>query len=302
MNKQIAFVIFVIALLMLLPGLGFTSVLANEYDAIVANSIIVVEKSESLNEMTAFASVRLSPDSFMETIGNDVERIYTLLGETGVDISQLPRVSSAQEKRFTFSDVLISNELSDVQIIRCGEDPVYLSFVFVYVQGQWLLIDVLCHVESFEILNGLTNTWLKTTAYAFQSSVEIEGLYNLSTRAYEVCYLSHAAYPAYDLGLDDVVYASGHSTISEYSVIEDTESVYYCYLYVVRNASVCSWESTTINERYAVTEIDIYRYDYDNGRFAFLQTNRYEGISAATIESILRNDVLLDETSVVKHP
>ena len=299
MNHRNPFAILFAAFLMLLAGC--LPALANEYNAIVTNSLPVAEYPKSSNETKGFAAIRLSPDDFMQAVGDDIGQLYRVLEKSGVETRDLPLITSTQVKRFTFWDVPVSGEPSNAVVLRYGETPSYLAVVFVYTRGEWQFIDVLSDVEWVETANGLTNTWLKTTASAFLDSVQIECLYDLSSRLYAVQYLSHATGPAYDAGPDAVVYTSACSRIDEYSVAQATGSVYSCYLYVVRNTSLCSWEDDAITEQNAATEIDIYSYDYDSAAFTYLQTNRYERIGAATIDGLLRHDVLLSETAITKN-
>lgn len=301
MNKRSFFSVLIISLLMFLTNAATSFALASEYNAIIIDSIPVVEYVRSLNETTAFVSIALSPDDFQHTVGDDAQQVYAMLEEQGIDTNPLPHISSAQSKRFTFADVYVSNSLCDIIAIRYGEAPSYLNALFMYKQGEWLLIDVLLDVESIEIVSNSANSWIKTRSSAFSDSVEIERLYNLSTRAYEINYLSHAASPLFNSEFDDgVIYISSYSTINEHSVVGDTGAVNFCYLYVVRNASLCSMDVATIIEHHAITDIDIYVYDYDRTSYSFLQTNHYEGLGAATIDSILYSEVLLSQTQIKK--
>lgn len=299
MNKRDSFITLVIAFLIYLSTACFTPALAYEYDTIVANSTPNVEYSKSLGETAAFTGFTISPDYFLQAVRENVEQISHTLEEKGIEPCYLSIITTGQAKCFTFLDVPISKALSDVVVIRYGCAPSYLALVFVFSQDEWLLTDVLTDVESVEIISSTTNAWLKTKGSAFSDSVQFECLYNLSTNKYEICYLAHAVCPAYDAGPDDVIYTSAYSAISEYSVVENAESVYYCYLYVVNNTSYCSWESSAIVEHNAVTEINIYTYDYRRACFDFLRTNHYEGIGAATIDNVLQHEAFLSGMPIV---
>lgn len=299
MNQKRGFGMFLIAFLIGLFGTG-TWALADEYETLVANSLHVMECPQSLNEAQPFECIPFSPYDFMQTIGDDVEKLRQVCLEHQLDPQILSSCSEAQAKLFTFWGVPFPGTPCDVAVIRYGCAPVYCAVLFLNINGEWMLSDVIPDVESVETMCGLTNTWLKIKTSAFSDGVQIERLYSLSSRRHEIHYVSRDSGPACDLGLDDVILLSAYSTICEYSTVDGSESVYACELYVVRNTSFCTLEAEAILEHQAATEIDLYTYDYENDRFVYLKTNRCDGIGAATIDSLLRKDLLVSDTQVIR--
>lgn len=276
--------------------------LAHEYDAIFSESIPTVEKVDSLHELYGFAAMPISPDDFLRAVMNDEIHIEQLLSASGYTSINGKNIHADQVKRFTFDDVPIDSEPADVVVLRLGDDPSYLAFVFTCIRGEWNLIDVLPDVQSVDIVHGSTASWLIATTYAFQYTVEIETLYNLANRACEMHYISHAALSVFDTPqfTDGVIYLSSHVKIEDFSTAEEDESVNHCYLYIVRNASICSLDSERLTEYAAETEIDIYEYNRQSGMLEYIQTNSYEDIGSATIDGILRREILLPNTPVIK--
>lgn len=299
MNKRIPFAFF-FAFLLLLSSTGCASALDNQYQDIVANSLHELESSQSLNEAAPFQCILFSPDDFVLTVGNDIHRLDQVLRENGLNTSYLPSLSTTQAKYFTFWGVPVSDTLCDVVVIRYGYPPSTFAVVFLRQNGEWLLTNVLPDVESVEIADGLTNTWLKIRTSAFADSVQIERLYNLSSRKYEVCYASRDTSPAYGMGMDDVVLLNAYSIISEYSIVDGTESAYTCDLYVVRNISLCTIESEAVTEHSTSTDIDLYTYNYENNSFIWQCVSHYEGLGAATIQGVLYKNLLLSGTPVIR--
>lgn len=284
MNKRIPFAFF-FAFLLLLSSTGCAPALDNQYQDIVTNSLHEIESSQSLNEAAPFQCILFSPNDFVLTVGNDIHRLDQVLMENGLNTSYLPSLSTTQAKYFTFWGVPVSDTLCDVVVIRYGYPPSTFAVVFLRQNGEWLLTNVLPDVESVEIADGLTNTWLKIRTSAFADSVQIERLYNLSSRKYEVCYASRDTSPAYGMDMDDVVLLNAYSIISEYSIVDGTESVYTCDLYVVRNISLCTIESEAVTEHSTSTDIDLYTYSYENKSFIWQCTNHYEGRSRCSNHS-----------------
>lgn len=299
MNKQISFVAL-FAFLLILSNIGCAHALEHQFQEIVANSLHEIEPSKSLNEAVPFQCVPLSPDDFIQTIDDNIHRLDQVLEENGLDTSLLPTLSATQAKYFMFWEIPVSGALCDVVVIRYGYQPSTFAVVFLRQNGEWLLTDVLPDVESVEAVDGLTNTWLKIGTSAFADSVQIERLYNLSSRKHEVYYVSHDVSPAYDMGIDDAVLLSAYSVISEYSTVDGTESGYACDLYIVRNTSLCTIEDTAVTEHITSTEVDLYTYNYESDCFMWQCTNRYEGVGEATIHGILRKDLLLLGTQIIK--
>ena len=296
LNKY-AFLLVVVVLV-----LCSTNAWAHEYDAIFSESIPTVEKVESFHELYDFATIPISPDDFLRAVMNDEINIEQLLGSSGYTSFNYRDVHADQVKRFTFNNVPIDSEPADVVVIRLGNDPSYFAFVFTCICGEWNLIDVLLDVHSVDIVNGSTDSWLIATTYAFQYTIEIETLYNLANRACEINYISHAAISVFDTPqfADGVIYISSNVKIDDFSIAEDDESVNHCYIFIVRNGSICSMGSRRHTEYAAETEIDIYEYDSQSGMLEYIQTNCYEDIGSATIDCLLRWDVLLPNTPVIK--
>lgn len=271
---------------------------ALDYSTIISESIPAIEASQSLNEAKGFLCKPISPNTFAQLLNNNVEQLIPLLGD--LDDSNITNLSSGQAKWFTFFDVPIHNELANIVVIRYGIGPMYTSVVFVNSQGQWTLIDLLPDVQDFEVVSGITNSWLITTEYTYQYTVEIKRMYCFSTRSYQNHAISHAAQPLYNEELEDgVVYHSGKLVIDEFSVVESEGSVFHCYLYMVKNASICSILENCITEHASNTSIDIYEYDYATACWKYIKTNYFENIGSATIDSILRHDVLLSGNPLV---
>lgn len=293
--KKYAFLFAVVALVFCT-----TNALADEYDDILSEDI-PVEKAESLHEMYGFTAIPISPDNFLQAVMNDEINIEQLLSASGYPSIHDRNIQVDQVKRFTFHDVPIDSEPADVVALRLGHAPSYLAFVFTCIRDEWNLIDVLPDVESVDIMNGSMGSWLIATTYAFQYTVEIKTLYNLANRVCEIYYISHAA-SVFDTTqfTDGVIYTSGNVKIDSFSTAEDDGSVNHCYLYIVRNTSICSIDSEKITEHAAKTEIDIYEYDSQSGMLEYIQTNSYEDIGSATIDGILRREVLLTNTPVIK--
>ena len=272
---------------------------AHAYDGQIAEWIPSIENAASLYELYDLPTVALSPDAFIQSVKNDekyIERIWKINGNA---INALHNISAKAIKRFTYTDIPIRNELCDITVIRLGTDPSFACFVFTCVHGEWNLIDVLPDVQSVEIVCGTTNSWLLAKSYAFQYTVEIESIYNLINKTYETRYISYAALPADKID-EGSIYLNGSMKADEFSIIENGESVYHCYLYIIKNTSVCSLENETITELAADTSVEIFEYDYESFSLAHMQTNRYEGIGSATIDSILRWDILLPNTPVIR--
>lgn len=284
---------------------GNASAMAREYDTLdtlIAECIPNVEKADSLHELYGLSTVPISPDEFVQSVMNDEEYIEQIWGNSGDFLCELRGLFTDEIKRFTFTDVPINSELSDVVVIRYGHDPSFICFVFTSVCGEWNLIDVLPGVYSVDIVCGITNSWLIARTYAFQYTVETENVYNLINRTYETYFISHAANSVYDTDIlvEGTIYLSGHVKVDEFSIVEDDESVYHCYLYIARDAGVCSLEDGKITEYAADTSIDIYEYDYESCNLVYMQTNHYKDISRATIDCILQWESLLPNTPIIR--
>ena len=275
---------------------------AHEYDALITENVPPIGKAESLHELYGFIAIPISPEDFVQAAKNDEKYIEHMLEYSGHTSYDHKGAHSDQMKRFVFADVPISCEPADVVVIRYGNDPSYLCFVFTCERGEWNLIDVLPGVHSVDIVYGSTNSWLIASTYAFQYTIEIETIYNLVNRAYETHYISHAAISVSGTEQlsEGVIYLSGNVRIDDFSIVEDDESVNHCYFYVVKDTSICSIDDGRLTEYAAETAIDIFEYDNQRGNLEYIQTNSYEDIGRATIDSILRWEVLMQNTPVIK--
>jgi hypothetical protein len=190
--------------------------------------------------------------------------------------------------------------LADIETVTFGEAESWVTCVFTSTAGQWRLTDVLPHIESVEIQSNSWNSWLITTAYAFGMSVRCEGWYSVANRRYDLHYIGNAAVPAFGEHMaEGVAYTSAYCTLSEYSEMIDGQSVNKCYLYHVNNESLCAVTPKSIEEVAASTQIDVYAYDYAENALALRASRSFENIGAATIDSLLRAEILLDDVAVI---
>lgn len=296
LRKKHCFEVFLVCFLI---SLFSADALGDAYQDMIANSLHMVECPYSRNEVQPFDAVPFSPYDFLQIARDHAEQLNWVFKENGLNTDGLPSISTESPKLFTFWGIPVSDTPCDLVVLCYGDAPANFAVVFLNINGEWMLTDVIPDVESVETMCGLTNTWLKIHTSAFSDGVQIERLYSLSARKHELCYVSRDASPAYDLGPDDVVFLSAYSMISEYSTVVGSESVYACELYIVRNTSLCTMQDEDILEHHASTEIDLYTYDYEEDRFIYLQTNQYNGVGAATINSLLRKDLLVSNTQVV---
>ncbi|MDR0896589.1 MAG: hypothetical protein LBN04_01905 [Oscillospiraceae bacterium] len=267
----------------------------SDWAAVLQESQPDIEFPTSIQETMPFEPLALAPEQLIETLR--AGELNETLAQAGI---VLPfEASSANLKRQLFLDSQVAGALADIETVTFGEAEAWYTCVFTNTAGQWRLTDVLPRIESVEIQSNSHNSWLVTTAYAFGMSVRYEGWYNVANRRYDLQYIGNAGVPAYDESMaEGVAYTSAYCTISEYSEMIDGQSINKCYLYHVKNESLCAWTPASIEEVAAFTQIDVYAYDYVENTLTLLGSRAFENIGAATIDSLLRAELLLDDVAV----